>query len=45
MIQISTNMCTDKLDDVIKERNNTYNSTIKMKCADVKSSTYVEICC
>ena len=31
-----------KLDFAVNEDNNTYYSTIQMKLADVKSSTYVE---
>ena len=30
-------MYNDKLDDVVNKYNNTYNQTIKMKLADVKS--------
>ena len=34
-------MYIDKIDDIINKYNNTYHRTIKMKSADVKSSTYV----
>ena len=36
------NVHTDKLDDIVDKYNNTYHSTIKMKPADVKSSTYID---
>ena len=36
-------MYIDKLDDVVYKYNNTYNSTIKMKHVDVKSSTYIDL--
>ena len=32
----------DKLDDIVDKYNNTYRSTIKMKPADVKVSTYID---
>ena len=34
-------MCIHKLDDKVNKYNNTYHSTIKLKPADVKSSTYI----
>ena len=34
-------MYIDKSDDIIKKYNNTYHRTIKIKSADVKSSTYL----
>ena len=39
---LSKNVCIDKLDDIVNEYNNTYDKTIKMKPADVKSGTYLE---
>ena len=39
MTSISKNMYIDKL-DIVNEYNDMYHSTIKMKLADVKSSTY-----
>ena len=36
------NMYIDKLDDIVNEHNNTYQSTIKMKPFNVKWSTYVD---
>ena len=35
-------MCIDKLDDIVNKYNNTYLCTIKMKPADVKSSTCID---
>ena len=35
-------MYIDKLDDIIKKYNNTYQRTSKMKPVDVKPSTYIE---
>ena len=34
-------MYIDKLDDIVNKYNNTYHNTIKMKPADVRSSTYI----
>ena len=42
MISVSKNVYIDKLDDIFNKYNDTYHSTIKMKPADVKSSTYVK---
>ena len=42
MFSLSKNMHIDKLDDIVHEYNNAYFSTIKMKPADVKSSTYID---
>ena len=36
-------MYIDKLDDTVKEYDNTYHRTIKMKPIDVKDNTYVNI--
>ena len=38
---ISKNVYIDTLDDIVNKYNNTYHSTIKMKPADVKPSTYI----
>ena len=42
MTSISKNMYIDKLDDIVGKYKNTYHSTIKMKPADVNSSTYTD---
>ena len=39
---ISKNMYTDKIGDTVLKYNNAYHRAIKMKPADVKSSTYVD---
>ena len=39
MTAISKNMYIDKLDDIVKEYNNTYHTSIKMKPVDVKDNT------
>ena len=41
MTSVWTNVFIDKLDDIINKYNNTYHRTIKIKSADVKSSTYL----
>ena len=41
MTSLSKKAYIDKLDNIINKYNNIYHSTIKMKPADVKSSTYV----
>ena len=41
MILAPKNMYIDKLADIVNKYNNAYHSTIKMKPADVKSSTYI----
>ena len=41
MTSISKNVCIDKFDDIVNKYNNAYHSTIKIKPADVKSSTYI----
>ena len=43
MTSISKNMCVNKLNDIVKECNNTYHGTIKMRPVDVKSSTYIDL--
>ena len=42
MTWISKTVHIDKLDDIVSKYNNTYHSTIKMKPADVKSSTSID---
>ena len=42
MTSISRSMCIYKLGDIVKDYNNIYHSTIKMKTVDEKSSTYIE---
>ena len=41
-IRTSKNVYIDKLDDIVKEYNNKYHTSIKMKPADVKNSTYID---
>ena len=41
MTSISKNVYIDKLDDIVKEYNNTYYKAIKMKPVDVKDNTYI----
>ena len=43
MTAISKNVYIDKLDDIVKEYNNKYHTSIKMKTADVKDNTYIEV--
>ena len=42
MNSLSKNVYIDKFDDIVNKCNNTYHSTMKIKPADVKSSTYIE---
>ena len=35
-------MYINKLDDIVNKYSNTYNSAIKIKSVDVKSSTYID---
>ena len=42
MTAISRNVYIDKLDDIVKEYNNAYHTSIKMKHADVKDNTYID---
>ena len=42
MTTISKNVYFDKLDDVVKECNNTHHTTIKMKPAGVKDNIYID---
>ena len=39
---ISKNVYIDKLDDIVKEYNKTYHTSIKMKPVDVKDNTYID---
>ena len=41
MTSISKNVYIDKLDDIVKEYNNEYHSSIKMKPIDVKDNRYI----
>ena len=42
MTAISKNLYVDKLHDRVNKYNSTNHRTIKMKPADVKSSTYID---
>ena len=42
MISVSKNVYIDKSDDIVGKYNNVYHSTIKMKPANLKSSTYID---
>ena len=42
MTTISKNVYIDKLDDIVKEYNNKYHTSIKMKPVDVKENTYID---
>ena len=41
MTSVSKNVYIDKLDDIVREYNNTYQRTIKIKPIDVKDNTYI----
>ena len=41
MTLISKNVYVNKLDDIVKEYNNTYHTSIKIKPVDVKDNTYI----
>ena len=41
MTSISKIVYIDKLNDIVNKYNNTCHSTIKMKCVNVKSNTYI----
>ena len=41
MTSISKNVYIDKLDDIVKEYNNTSHTSIKMKPVDVNNNTYI----
>ena len=42
LTSISKNVYIDELDDIVKECNNTYHTSIKMKLVDVKDNTYID---
>ena len=42
MTSISKNMYIDKLDHRVNKYNNPYDSRVKMKSVDIKSSTYID---
>ena len=42
MTSISKNVYIDQIDNIGKEYNNTYHTSIKMKSVDVKHSTYID---
>ena len=42
MASVSKNVYIDRLDDIVNKCNNISHSTIKMKPADIKSSTYTD---
>ena len=42
MTSISKNVYANKLDDITDKYNHTYQSTIKMRPIDAKSSTYID---
>ena len=39
---ISKNVYIDKLDDIVKEYNNNYHTSTKMKPVDVTDNTYID---
>ena len=41
MTSISKNIYIDKIDDIVKEYNNKYQTSIKMKLVDVMDNTYI----
>ena len=42
MTSLSKNVYIDRLDDIVREYNNTYHKSIKMKPVDVKDSTHID---
>ena len=42
MTAVSSNVCPDKLDEIVNEYNNTYHITINMKPVDVKDNAYID---
>ena len=42
LTSISKNVYIDKLDDIVKEHNNKYHTSIKMKSVDVKDNAYID---
>ena len=43
MTSISTNEYIDKSEDIVNIQNNSFHRAIKMKSADVKSSTHIDL--
>ena len=43
MTSISKNVYIDKLNDVVKEYNNIFHTSIKMKPTDAKDNTYIDV--
>ena len=43
MTAILKNVYIDKLDDIVKEYNNKYHTSIKMKLVVVKDNTYIDV--
>ena len=43
MTSVSRHVYIDKLDDIVKEYNNKYHISIKMKPVDVKDNTYIDV--
>ena len=43
MTAITKNVYIDKLDDIVKEYNNKYHTSIKMKPVNVKDNIYIEV--
>ena len=43
MTVITKNVYIDKLDDIVKEYNNKYHTSIKMKPVNVKDNIYIEV--
>ena len=43
MTSISKNVYIDKLDDIVKEYNNKYHTSIKMKPVDATDNTYTDL--
>ena len=43
MTEISKNVYIDKLDDIVKEYNNKYHTSIKMKPVDINDNTYINV--
>ena len=43
MTAISTNEYIDKSEDTVNIQNNSFHRAIKMKSADVKSSTHIDL--
>ena len=43
MTSISKHVQIDKLDYIVKEQNNTYHTSIKIKPVDVKDNTYIDV--